>query len=114
MPITVYAYMHRSAKSRLCSAKAPAKDLIMDARAAIKKDACEVLAKIAKVQPSSADAPFMKSCPRNSLNLPLDFTWTRAGNTFRYPYLKPTTQLETLSHHGYFHRVLGVACSLGV
>ena len=112
MPITVYAYMHRSAKSRLCSAKAPAKDLIMDARAAIKKDACEVLAKIAKVQPSSADAPLYEILSKNSLNLPLDFTWTRAGNTFRYPYLKPTTQLETLSHHGYFHRVLGVPVHL--
>ncbi|CAE7474191.1 unnamed protein product, partial [Symbiodinium microadriaticum] len=92
--------------------RAPAKDLIMDARAAIKKDACEVLAKIAKVQPSSADAPLYEILSKNSLNLPLDFTWTRAGNTFRYPYLKPTTQLETLSHHGYFHRVLGVPVHL--
>ena len=71
-----------------------------------------MLAKIAKVQPSSADAPLYEILSKNGLNLPLDFSWTQAGNTFRYPYLKPKTQLETLSHHGYFHRVLGVPVHL--
>ncbi|CAE7822447.1 unnamed protein product, partial [Symbiodinium sp. CCMP2456] len=90
----------------------PAKDLVMDAQAAIKKDACEVLAKIAKVQLSCADAPLYEILSKTGMTLPIDFSWTPAGNTSRYPFLKPKTVLETLSDHGRFHRVLGVPVHL--
>ena len=92
--------------------KVPAKDLVMDARAAVMKDSCEVLGKIAKVQDSNADAPLYEIFRKNGLCLPIAFCWTKAGNTHRYPFLKPKAVLEVLSDEGYFHRVLGLPVHL--
>ncbi|CAE7662955.1 unnamed protein product [Symbiodinium sp. CCMP2592] len=89
-----------------------AKDLVIDAQAAVKRDPCEVLAKIAKVPPSNADAPLFEILRKNGLTLPIDFSWSKAGKVFRYPFLSPRAQLEALSDAGYFHRVLGLPVHL--
>ncbi|CAE7180797.1 unnamed protein product [Symbiodinium microadriaticum] len=90
----------------------PAKDLVQDARAAVKQDPCKVLAKIANIDLSSADAPLYELLQKYELGLPIDFSWQRAGNVNRYPFIKPKAQLEALSAEGYFHRVLGVPVHL--
>ncbi|CAE7216894.1 unnamed protein product [Symbiodinium sp. CCMP2456] len=90
----------------------PAKDLVQDARAAVKQDPCEVLAKIANIDLSSADAPLYELLQKYELGLPIDFSWQRAGNVNRYPFIKPKAQLEAMSAEGYFHRVLGVPVHL--
>ena len=94
-----------------CSAEVPAKDLVVDAQAAVKRDPCEVLGRIARVPLSSADMPVYNIFRKHGLVLPIDFSWAKAGNEERYPYINPKTQLEALSD-GYFHRVLGVPVDL--
>ena len=86
----------------------PAKDLVTDARAAVKRDPCELLAKIANISLSSADAPLFALLCKYGLTVPIGFSWTVAGSIDRYPFLSPKTTLETLSREGYLHRVLGV------
>ncbi|CAE7565453.1 unnamed protein product [Symbiodinium sp. CCMP2592] len=90
----------------------PAKDLVLDARCAASKDPCKVLAQISKVQVSSADAPLFEIFLKNGMCLPIEFSWAKAGMSYRYPFLKPKGLLEALSDHGYFHRVLGVPVDL--
>ncbi|CAE7313361.1 unnamed protein product [Symbiodinium sp. CCMP2592] len=90
----------------------PAKDLVADAAAAVKTDPCKVLAQIAKIQLSNADAPLYELLQKHGLGLPIDFSWEQAGNAHRYPFIKPKALLEALSEQGYFHRVLGVPVHL--
>ncbi|CAE7362808.1 hypothetical protein AK812_SmicGene15369 [Symbiodinium microadriaticum] len=92
--------------------KVPAKDLVTDARASAKRDPCEILRKISKIDVSSADAPLYALLRKHGLALPLDFCWTRAGNIDKYPFFSPKAQLEVLSRQGHFHRVLGVPVHL--
>ena len=101
-----------TADHKACSAKVPAKDLVIDAQAAVKQDPCPVLGKIAKVPLSSADAPLFELLRNNGLGLPLNFSWIRAGNVQRYPFFSPRDQVEILTEHGYFNRVLGLPVHL--
>ncbi|CAE7318528.1 unnamed protein product [Symbiodinium sp. CCMP2592] len=98
---------------KCCAAQAvPAKDLVIDARAAKKRDPCELLAKIANISLSSADEPLFALLCKHGLTLPIGLSWTAAGSINRYPFLSPKTTLEVLSRQGYFHRVTGVPVHL--
>ena len=83
----------------------------MDARAAARRDPCEVLQKIARVKLSSADVPLYKIFQENGLTMGIDISFAKAGKMERYPYLKPRHLLEVLSER-YFHKVLGVPVHL--
>lgn len=85
---------------------------MLDAQAAAKRDPCPLLAKIAKVPLSNADAPLFQLLYKNDLGLPIDFSWRQAGSVHRYPFFSPKKQVEVLSEHGYFHRVLGLPIHL--
>ncbi|CAE7299174.1 unnamed protein product [Symbiodinium sp. CCMP2456] len=89
-----------------------AKDLVIDARSAVKRDPCAVLAKIAQVQLSSADTPLYALLRKHGLALPIDISWKKAGKEPRYPFFSPKAQLEVLSEQGYFYRVAGVPADL--
>ncbi|CAE7446166.1 unnamed protein product [Symbiodinium sp. CCMP2592] len=86
----------------------PAKDLVLDARTAAKTDSCHVLAKIASVKESSADAPLFKILRQYGLALPAPISVKKVATLENYPYLDPASLLEALSGNGYFHKVLGV------
>ena len=90
------------------SAEVPAKDLVLDARTAAKTDSCHVLAKIARVKESSADAPLFKILRQYGLALPAPISVKKVATLEEYPYLDPASLLEALSGNGYFHKVLGV------
>ncbi|CAE7383534.1 unnamed protein product [Symbiodinium sp. CCMP2456] len=90
----------------------PAKDLVIDAQTAWKRDPCEVLAKIAKVPISNADAPLFAILRKHGLAWPVDFSYAKAGKEAKYPFLSPRAMLETLSAEGYFHRVVGLPVHL--
>ncbi|CAE7351284.1 unnamed protein product [Symbiodinium sp. CCMP2456] len=86
----------------------PAKDIVLDARTASKTDSCRVLASIARVKESSADAPLFKIFRKYVLALPAPISLKKVATLEQYPYLDPKPFLETLSGNGYFHKVLGV------
>ncbi|CAE7661156.1 unnamed protein product [Symbiodinium sp. CCMP2592] len=86
----------------------PAKDIVLDARTAAKTDSCPVLASIARVKESSADAPLFKIFREHMLALPAPISFKKVATLEQYPYLDPRPFLETLSGNGFFHKVLGV------
>ena len=93
------------------AAEVPAKDLVIDAKAAAKKDSCRVLAKIAKVKESSADVPLFKIFQEHGLALEVEFSFSKLATLERYPYIDPR-KLFTVLGDGYFHKVLGVPAHL--
>ena len=90
------------------SAEVPAKDIVLDAKTAQKTDSCRVLARIARVKDSSADAPLFKIFREYGLALPAPISFKKVATLEQYPYLDPRSFLEALSGNGYFHKVLGV------
>ena len=90
------------------SAKVPARDLVVDAKAATRRDPCRVLQQIASCKETSADAPLYKVMRQNGLTLGLKFSYDKISDIERYPYIDPRDFVEHLEKKGFFYKVAGL------
>ncbi|CAE7367625.1 unnamed protein product [Symbiodinium sp. CCMP2592] len=86
----------------------PAKDLVVDAKAASRRDPCEVLGRLAKCKESSADAPVYQIFRDNGMTMGINFSYAKVGSIERFPYIDPRDLVEQIADKGFFHRVLGL------
>ena len=71
----------------LANAEVPAKDIAEDARAASRRDPCQVLQRIANIKANSADKPLYKIFRQSGLTLGIHFSTAQVGDLESYPYV---------------------------
>lgn len=79
-----------------------------EAKAASKKDHCQVLKKIARAPLQSADEPLFRALADCGLAMTFDMKDLELDTDFSYPCFPPKEMLQTIAAEGYFHKVLGV------
>ena len=98
----------RIGQAHSANAKVAAKDIVEDARAASRRDPCEVLQRISKIKSNSADTPLYQVFHESGLTLGIEISTATVGDLENYPYVDPRDFLEQLSDLGYFHKVIGL------
>ena len=88
--------------------QATALDCVEEAKAASKKDSCQVLKKIARAPLQSADEPLFRALADSGVTMSFDMKDVELDADFSYPCFPPKEMLQTIAAEGYFHKVLGV------
>lgn len=79
-----------------------------EAKAAVRKDSCPVLGRIARANLQNADEPLFQALVSCGLALNLPMKELQLGPGFAYPYFPPRDLLQSMASNGNFHKVLGV------
>lgn len=79
-----------------------------EAKAAVRKDSCPVLGRIARANLQNADEPLFQALVSCGLALNLPMKELQLGPGFAYPYFPPKDLLQSMASNGNFHKVLGV------
>ena len=106
-PSTSSTTYYRLAPNRF-TPQVPANDIVADAKAASRRDPCEVLGRLAKCKESSADAPVYKIFRESGMTMGIKFSYAKVGTFENFPYIDPRDLLEHIVDQGFFHRVLGL------
>ena len=85
---------------------------MQDARAASRRDPCELIQCIARIPPHCADKPLYEAFWDSGLTIGIELRKAKVGNLDSYPYVDPKEFLEHISDLGYFNRVCGLPLDL--
>ena len=112
--MTSLLFGHRPTTFALCvllagSCEVCAKDLVEQARSAIKKDPCHVLRRIASIRLKDADTPLFHALSEADFAVKAPIKMRPLTDCYTYPCLPARDLLEAIAELGFMHKIIGVS-----